>query len=222
MVNMMKARILWIEGKRAESPPFVPGLRKKGIIVETASSGDEALSRFLDFDPDLVIINAASLRTSGKRTSRSLRAKAQGVPILLILAADQLGVSDPNVDVILNLPFTSRKLLNRIKPLFPGDGENLLHTGPVRLDMERKRVRCLGREATLTPRLAQLLKLFMEHPGEVLERGRLFREVWNTEYTGDTRTLDVHISWLRRAIEEDPREPRFLKTIRGLGYRFDL
>ena len=222
MVNMMKARILWIEGKRAESPPFVPGLRKKGIIVETASSGDEALSRFLDFDPDLVIINAASLRTSGKRTSRSLRAKAQGVPILLILAADQLGVSDPNVDVILNLPFTSRKLLNRIKPLIPGDGENLLHTGPVRLDMERKRVRCLGREATLTPRLAQLLKLFMEHPGEVLERGRLFREVWNTEYTGDTRTLDVHMSWLRQAIEENPREPHLLKTIRGLGYRFDL
>jgi len=222
MVNMMKARILWIEGKRAESPPFVPGLRKKGIIVETASSGDEALSRFLDFDPDLVIINAASLRTSGKRTSRSLRAKAQGVPILLILAADQLGVSDPNVDVILNLPFTSRKLLNRIKPLIPGDGGILLHIGPVRLDMERKRVRCLGREATLTPRLAQLLKFFLEHPGAVLERGHLFREVWNTEYTGDTRTLDVHMSWLRKAIEENPREPRLLKTIRGLGYRFDL
>jgi DNA-binding response OmpR family regulator len=88
--------------------------------------------------------------------------------------------------------------------------------------MERKRVRCLGREATLTPRLAQLLKMFLEHPGEVIERGRLFREIWNTEYTGDTRTLDVHISWLRQAIEEDPRKPRFLKTIRGLGYRFDI
>jgi DNA-binding response OmpR family regulator len=201
---MIKARILWIEGKRAESPHFVPGLRKKGIIVETVSSGDEALARLLDFDPDLVIINAASL-----------------APILLILASDQPVATDPNVDVVLSLPFTPRKLLNRIKPFIPGNSENLLHTGPVRLDLERKRVRCLGREATLTPRLAQLLKLFMEHPGEVLERGRLFREIWKTEYTGDTRTLDVHISWLRHAIEEDPRKPRFLQTIRGLGYRFD-
>ncbi len=219
---MMKARILWIEGKRAESPHFVPGLRKKGIIVEAVSSGDEALSRLLDFDPDLVVINAASLRTSGKRTSRSIRGKAQGAPILLILAADQSASNDPNADVMLKLPFTPRKLLNRISPLIPGEIDNQLHIGPVRLDMERKRVRCLGREKTLTPRLAQLLKLFMEHPGEVLERGRLFKDIWNTEYTGDTRTLDVHMSWLRQAIEEDPRKPRFLKTIRGLGYRFDL
>ncbi len=106
---MMKARILWIEGKRAESPHFVPGLRKKGIIVETVSSGDEALSRLLDFDPDLVVINAASLRTSGKRTSRSLRAKAQGVPILLILASDQPVVSDPSVDVVLSLTVHPKK-----------------------------------------------------------------------------------------------------------------
>jgi DNA-binding response OmpR family regulator len=219
---MIKARILWIEGKRGESPPFVSGLRKKGIIVETVSSGDEAISRLLDFDPDLVVINAASMRTSGKRTSLALRTKAHGTPILQILAADQKVPSDPNVDVVLSLPFTQRKLLNRIGPLIPGDSENLLHVGPVRLDMERKRVRCLGREATLTPRLAQLLKQFLEHPGEVIERGLLFREIWNTEYTGDTRTLDVHISWLRQAIEENPHEPRFLKTIRGLGYRFDL
>jgi DNA-binding response OmpR family regulator len=62
----------------------------------------------------------------------------------------------------------------------------------------------------------------MQHPGEVIERKRLFSEVWNTEYTGDTRTLDVHISWLREAIEEDSRKPQFLKTMRGLGYRLDI
>jgi DNA-binding response OmpR family regulator len=62
----------------------------------------------------------------------------------------------------------------------------------------------------------------MRHPGEVVDRERLFREAWNTEYTGDTRTLDVHISWLRRAIEDDPRHPRYLKTIRGVGYRLDV
>jgi DNA-binding response OmpR family regulator len=88
--------------------------------------------------------------------------------------------------------------------------------------MERKRVRCQDREATLTPRLAFLLKTLMDHPGEALEREQLFRDVWNTEYTADTRTLDVHISWLRQAIEENPRKPRFLKTIRGVGYRLDV
>jgi len=93
--------------------------------------------------------------------------------------------------------------------------------GLIRLDTERRRVRCQGREARLTPRLAQLLQILMEHPGAVVERAQLFRQVWKTEYTEDTRTLDVHISWLREALEEDPRHPQFLKTIRGVGYRLD-
>jgi DNA-binding response OmpR family regulator len=217
----MKARILWIEGKRAESPPFVPALRKKGYTIGIVPTGNEALLRLMEFDPDLVVVNAASMRTSGKRICRSLREKAAGIPVLLIADPDYSGSEDLLANVVLTLPFTTRKLLNRILPMLPGDGSNLLHKGPIRLDMERKRVRCQGREATLTPRLAQLLKIFMDHSGEVLERESLFRQVWNTEYTGDTRTLDVHISWLRRSIEEDPRRPRFLKTIRGVGYRLD-
>jgi DNA-binding response OmpR family regulator len=219
---MMKARILWVEGKRAESPPFVPGLRKKGFIVETVSSGKEALSTLSDFNPDVVIVNAASLHTSGRRMIRSLRAQALGISILLILDSDHPLVNDPDSDAILVLPFTERKLINRIRPLLPGEGEALPHKGPIHLYMERKQVHIEDRKVTLTPKVAILLKLFMEHPGEVLERERIFREIWNTEYIGDTRTLDVHISWLRQAIEENPREPRFLKTIRGLGYRFDL
>lgn len=218
----MKARILWVEGKRAEGPPFVPGLRKKGYLVEIAASGEQALALLPDFDPDLVVVHAASMRTSGKRICRSVRAHANGVPILLIMPEGQPAPTDAPVDVALSLPFTPRKLLNRLKPLLPGEGQHLFHTGPIRLDIERKRVRCQGREASLTPRLIQLLKAFMEHPGEALEREHLFRQVWNTEYTGDTRTLDVHISWLRQAIEEDPRDPRFIKTIRGVGYRLDV
>jgi DNA-binding response OmpR family regulator len=122
----------------------------------------------------------------------------------------------------LSLPFTIRKLLNRIVPLLPGEGQKLLKAGPIHLDLERKQVRCQGRESRLTPRLARILEVLIQSPGVVLERERLFREVWNTEYTGDTRTLDVHISWLRQALEEDPRNPQFLKTIRGVGYRLDI
>jgi DNA-binding response OmpR family regulator len=112
--------------------------------------------------------------------------------------------------------------MNRITPLLPAVGGKLLHVGPLRLNMELKRVQCLGHEARLTPRLVHILQLLMQQPGTVVERENLFREVWKTDYTGDTRTLDVHISWLRKAIEEDPRKPQFLKTIRGVGYRLDV
>lgn len=217
----MKARLLWVEGKRIGSPSFVPALRKKDYLVEVVPTGSAALVRLLDLDPDMVVVNAASLRTSGKRICRELREKINGLPILVIIGSEQTIPEDPCANVMLKLPFTARKLLNRILPLLPGDGENLLHVGHVRLDLERKRVRCKGREGKLTPRLARLLQVLMQHPGEVIEREQLFREVWNTEYTGDTRTLDVHISWLREALEEDPRKPQFLKTIRGVGYRLD-
>jgi DNA-binding response OmpR family regulator len=218
----MKARILWIEGKRAESPSFIPALRKKDFTVETAPTGKAALARIEAFDPDLVVINTPTLRTTGRRICHDLRARLDGLPILLITTPEQDLGKLPCASVVLTLPFTARKLVNRILPLLPGDGPNVIHVGPLRLDMERKRVRCQGREARLTPHLAQLLKLLMEHHGEVIERERLFREIWNTEYTGDTRTLDVHISWLRQAIEADPRKPQFLKTIRGVGYRLDV
>jgi DNA-binding response OmpR family regulator len=216
----MKARILWIEGKRADSPPFVPNLRRKGYAIDIVKTGEEALAFLPGSDPDLIIVNAASMRTTGKRICRSLRASANGIPVLLISSRENQALKDC-ADVVLTLPFTARKLVNRIRPLLPGEGRKLLHTGPIRLDLERKRVRCQGREKTLTPRLVHLMKTFMEHPGEALERERLFREVWNTEYTGDTRTLDVHISWLRQAIEENPRNPQYIKTIRGVGYRLD-
>jgi len=217
----MRAKILWIEGKRVDNPPFIPNLRKKGFTVEVVKTGEEALNSLSTIDPDLIVVNSASMRTSGKRMCRSLRESANGVPVLLINEAGKPALPNCAV-VVLTLPFTSRKLVNRIKPLLPGEGKNMLHIGPIRLDLERKRVRCQGRETSLTPRLIHLLSIFMVHEGEALERKRLFREVWNTEYTGDTRTLDVHISWLRQAIEEDPRNPQFLKTIRGLGYRLDI
>jgi DNA-binding response OmpR family regulator len=218
----MKAKILWIEGKRAEGPSFIPGLRKKGYDVDIVSTGRAALDRLLGIDPDLVVLNAASMRTSGKRICHSLRDQMDGLPIVVISGSDQEAPEDSGANVILTLPFTVRKLLNRIAPLLPGEGEHLLHRGPIRLDLERKRVRCQGREARLTPRLTMLLRILMQHPGEVVEREALFREVWNTEYIGDTRTLDVHISWLRQAIEENPRNPQFLKTFRGVGYRLDV
>ncbi|MEN4011570.1 MAG: response regulator transcription factor [Chloroflexota bacterium] len=213
--------ILLIEGKRPDRTSFLTGLTKKNFAVETAGSGSAALAYLETHLPRLIILDAASMRTSGKRICATLREKAPGVPIILILDANTPANGAP-ADVILHLPFTFQKLLNRIKPFLPQESKNLLRAGPIHLDIKNRSVHCLEHQAVLTPRLIRLLKELMDHAGQVIERETLFSRVWETDYTGDTRTLDVHISWLRQAIEEDPRRPRFIKTIRGLGYRLDV
>lgn len=218
----MSANILLIEGKRSDGPSFLAGLVKKGFRVDSVPSGNAALRHLLSNRPSVVVVNAASMRTSGKRICQSIRQAAPGVPVILIL--DQNADKGERVDaeVTLNLPFTLQKLINRIRPLLPLEKKDVLRSGDVQLDVEQRLVICNGRQTRLTPRLVTLLQVLMENPGAVIEREALFRRVWDTEYAGDTRTLDVHISWLREAIEEDPRHPRYLKTVRGVGYRLDI
>lgn len=219
---MSDATILIIEGRKADRPAFAAQLQKKGFTVFVAPNGNEALTRLAEFLPDLLVVNAASLGSSGARIVQSLREKPEErLPIVLIVDADR-PLDNSAADAVLALPFTVQKLVNRIKPFLPGDGANIVHAGPLRLDMEHRRVRCLGRNVRLTPRLTLLLQLLLEHRGEVVERKSLFKRVWDTDYTGDTRTLDVHISWLRKAIELDPDHPKFLHTVRGVGYRLDV
>ena len=211
-----------IEGKHADHPAFVPALRKKGFVVESVSNGSEALARLAGgLNPDVVVVNAASLRASGKRICQSLREKAPKLPILLILDPDR-EIEKVDANVILSLPFTAQKLVNRIRHLLPGDSNDNIHAGPVRLDVEKRIVCFMDKQTRLTPRLMRLLKTLIDHQGEVIERKTLFSQVWETDYTDDTRTLDVHISWLRRAIEVDPENPKILRTIRGVGYRLDV
>jgi DNA-binding response OmpR family regulator len=119
-------------------------------------------------------------------------------------------------------PFTARKLINRVDRLIPGDESETMKVGPIKLDKAKNRVYTKKRQSRLTPKLARLLEIFLNNPGRLMMRKTLIRKVWHTDYTGDTRTLDVHISWLRQAIEEDPSNPEMLKTIRGMGYRLDL
>ncbi len=182
------------------------------------------MARLEPFTPDLIIINAASMRTSGKRICQSIRAHSRSAHIVLVTDpqnSDSIEKEDL-ADVILPLPFTLQKLMNRIRPLLPAEPKDLLTVGLLQLDPVQRWVRVGARQTSLTPRLVMLLKILMEHPGEVIEREYLFRTVWDTAYTEDTRTLDVHVSWLRRAIEDDPRKPRFIKTIRSVGYRLDM
>ncbi len=222
MAKSIKARILLIEGKRADRPSFSAGLTKKGFHVESVPNGSAALARLVNDLPHLVIVDAASMRTSGKRICQSLKEHAEKLPVVLILSDAPEEGDRPGVDVVLVQPFTLQKLINRLRPLVPSEAKDLLQVGTLQLDAEQRLVRCLDRQVRLTPRLVILLKILMEHPGELIDRKDLFRRVWDTSYTVDTRTLDVHISWLRQAIEEDPRHPKFIKTVRGAGYRLDV
>jgi DNA-binding response OmpR family regulator len=218
---MKNTTLLVIEGRHAEIPSFATDLQKKGFDVVSAQNGSEAVSKLKQTNPSLVVVNAPSLRSTGIRICLSIRKKDSKVPIILIVENEK-PVDKELADSVLSLPFTVQKLVNRIKALMPGDGDNVVSVGPIRLDLENRRVRSLGKNTRLTPRLITLLQILMDKHGEVVEREALFKKVWETNYTGDTRTLDVHISWLRRAIELDPDNPKFLKTIRGVGYRLDV
>jgi DNA-binding response OmpR family regulator len=219
----MKSKILLIEGKRADRPSFVAGLTRKGYQVESVPNGSAALTRLEQGALDLLVVDAASMRTSGKRICQSLHEHTSAPLILVVEAAQIESVEKENVaDIVLAVPFTLQKLVNRIRTLLPQESKDVITTGPIQLDPTQHWVRVGKRHTSLTPRLSLLLRILMEHPGEVVEREALFRQVWETAYTEDTRTLDVHVSWLRRAVEADARKPKYIVTIRGVGYRLDL
>lgn len=172
--------------------------------------------------PDVLVLNAASMRTTGTRLCKRAREKLDGTPIILI--SPEGSEPDPNCGASQTLvqPFTARKLINRVDRLLPGDEREILKVGPIKLDRAKNRVYSSAGQSRLTPKLAKLLEIFLNNPGRLMMRKTLIRKVWHTDYTGDTRTLDVHMSWLRQAIEEDPSKPELLKTIRGMGYRMDI
>ena len=219
----MSGKILVIEGKRAERTSFVGGLTKKGFRVISLPSGNAALNILEKEKPDIIVVDADSMRTSGKRICQSLRAATRQTPIILILGQGVNEKDEFDADIIMHLPFTLQKLLNRIKVLLPLKSSNdVLKTGPIELDLIHRFVKVNEKQISLTPRLTRLLQALMQKPGQIFGRDELFKFVWETDYIGDTRTLDVHVSWLRNLIEEDPRHPDFIKTIRGMGYRLDL
>ena len=214
--------VLIIEGRRGDHPSFSEELNDKGYQVTQAPSGSAGLEILDDVDPNVVIVDAASLRTSGVRICQSFRKTDNDLPIILIVDRD---ISLPDVvdaNLVLRLPFTVQKLINRTQAYRTTDDKYIMNAGPIELNIQTQLVSCNDNQTKLTPRLVEILKILMENRGEVVERDPLFTKVWDTEYTGDTRTLDVHISWLRQAIEEDPHNPELIRTIRGVGYKLEI
>jgi DNA-binding response OmpR family regulator len=198
------------------------GLNKKGFQVISTPNGNSAVSELKEMNPDAIIIDAASMRTTGTRICRSIRKINEQVPLVLILAKNAKRVTNDTANEILYLPFTLQKLLNRLRPYMGMDNNKHLTCGPIELDLKQRWVTCNDKQTRLTPRLFTLMEAFMRNPGKVLMREELFRKLWETDYLGDTRSLDVHISWLRKAVEDDPRHPQYIKTERGIGYRLEV
>ena len=217
-----KTRILWAGKRRADIPSFVPNLEARGYKVTFVTTGKDAVLKLNRVKPDVMVIDAASMRTTGSRICKSVQAKGSSIPIILINSPDNLPTNEIVADVQLVLPFTIRKLENRIIPFSPGDGDEVLKAGPIHLDMDRQVIRCNGKEEHVTPRMAELLKMMIKQKGVVLDRKKMFSRIWKTDYTEDTRSLDVHINWLRKIIEEDPDNPKLIHTIRGKGYKLVL
>ncbi len=223
MIGHLTGKILVIEGKKADRTSFVGGLTKKGFRVLSVPSGNAALGKLEKEQPDLIVIDADSMRTSGKRICLSMRSETKHTPIILIVGNGNNDKDQFEADIVMSLPFTLQKLLNRIKVLLPLKSSNdALKSGPIELDVSQRFVKIDGKQVSLTPRLTRLLQALMEKPGQVYGRDDLFKFVWETDYIGDTRTLDVHVSWLRNLIEDDPRHPDYIKTVRGVGYRLDI
>ena len=223
-------RILVVEDEVSFSDPLSYLLRKEGYDVAVAETGPDALTEFDANGADLVLLDLMLPGLPGVDVCRALRARSN-VPVIMLTAKDseidkvvglELGADD-----YVTKPYSSRELLARIKAVLRrlSEPEELLPTtveaGPVRMDVERHVVSVGGNQISLPLKEFELLELLLRHAGRVLTRGQLIDRVWGSDYVGDTKTLDVHVKRLRAKIEPDPGNPRYILTVRGLGYKFE-
>jgi DNA-binding response OmpR family regulator len=207
-----------------------PALAKRGYEIvlsldldtledlEDATSAQQADLRSVD----LSIIDVSCGR-DGTASCRAISRACPYRPIILLVEEGALVSAESQkltCGNVLQLPFTSRKVLNRVVKLLDHRQGSVLQVGELTLNLQTRCVHHGEAAHRLTPKQAELLHVFMEHAGQTLTRKFLMATVWNTDYMGDTRTLDVHVRWLRERIEENPSTPKYLRTVRGIGYRF--
>lgn len=212
------AVILLVEGVRPASS-LAPVLEEKGYVVARASNSKEALNQVRAATPVLAVVNGATLHTDGQKICVELRTVLADLPIVLVVRHG----TDPDridcADAVLVRPFTPRKLLNRVLRLLPDSTGEVIRVGDIALNVDTHYLRVGKAEHRLTPMKARLLEEFLRHPGETLSREYLMKTVWRTDYIGDTRTIEVHVRWLRQLVEADAAQPVLLQTVRGVGYR---
>jgi two-component system response regulator RegX3 len=223
-------RVLVVEDEESFSDALSYMLRREGYEVEVAGTGPDALSAFDRGGADLVLLDLMLPGLSGTEVCRELRQRSH-VPIIMLTARDsevdkvvglELGADD-----YVTKPFSSRELVARIRAVMRRGVEaeeidmGTVEAGPVRMDVERHVVTVEGAQVAMPLKEFDLLELLLRNAGRVLTRGQLIDRVWGADYVGDTKTLDVHVKRLRAKIEPDPARPKYLVTVRGLGYKFE-
>jgi DNA-binding response OmpR family regulator len=214
------ARILLI-GRTPATGASVANALIKHYPVTTASSGKSAINIALENPIRIVVLDAISMRTPGDRLSNELREALPSVLLVHLHPGPKANVQS-RADVVLLHPVTARRLLNSIVGLLQEKSDDVLVCGPFTINRTRRLLIANGQETQLTPKQLLLIETFFTNPCSTLDRRTLMEKVWQTDYIGDTRTLDVHIRWVREMIEADPSHPQYLKTIRGVGYRLDI
>jgi len=208
--------VLCIEGRKALDARWAHILNDDGHRVIAVGTRRTALAKVEQVRPSLIVVDAPSLRCDGRRLCDALREESYGVPILALLDPYEDEGSPQSADCHLRYPIKPKKLVDQVAGLLMP----ILQVGDVMYDTKRRTVAYCRSEKPLTPKQGHLLEVLMRHPHQVLTRAFLMKRVWDTDYLGDTRTLDVHVHWLRKAIERDPSSPAYLRTVRGIGYRF--
>jgi two-component system response regulator RegX3 len=209
-------------------------LRRDGLEVLTAGDGLAGLEAARTHEPDLIVLDLMLPRMSGLEVCRAVRAE-RPVPILMLTArdseADKVAGLELGADDYLTKPFSMRELRARVQAALRRDRlsrasaegmalGDVLRGGAITLDVGAHEVRRDGELVALRPKEFELLERLMRHPNQVLSRERILETVWGYSYAGETRTVDVHMRWLREKLEPDPAHPRQLVTVRGVGYKF--
>jgi two-component system response regulator RegX3 len=228
----MRARrtILMVEDEQSITEPLAEALGREGFDTEVAGTAAGALELAERIGPDLVLLDVMLPDGSGYDVCRELRRESR-VPIIMLTArgeeTDRIVGLELGADDYIVKPFSAREVAARIRAVLrradeaaPGRDEGPIDVGELRLDAGRRSATLAGEELDLTRKEFELLELLMREAGSVITRERLIDEVWDMNWFGSTKTLDVHVSSLRRKLGDDSSAPRFVHTVRGVGFRF--
>lgn len=217
-----------------DEPTLVATLRynfeREGFQVTTAGDGEQALSAARDERPDLIILDLMLPKMDGLDVCRMLR-RDMATPILMLTAkteeVDKVVGLEIGADDYVSKPFGMRELIARVRALLrraeqgPQSGNETLSVGDIAVDTARRQAFRAGQPLPLKPKEYELLAFLLRNRGRAFTRDQLLNQVWGYDFAGDSRTVDVHVRWLREKIEEEPSKPARLITVRGTGYRFD-
>ncbi len=223
-------KILLVDDDPLITKPIARSLQQHGYQIAVANNGRKGLEMALEQQPDLVVLDIMMPEMDGWEVCKALRAQS-GVPILMLTAledeVDRILGLELGADDFLTKPISARELLARIRAMLRrvelDKAEPTVTTftsGDLVVELENRQVYKNGELLTLRYKEFELLTLLMSNAGQIVTRAQIFDDVWGTDWLGDTRTLDVHIRWLREKIEDDPSQPMCIQTVRGVGYRF--